>query len=646
MSNRICALNSSCSSPTADANVDCQSNRERGNTCVDQREEDQLAVRGRDSISLALAKYEIAPDHGTLSANSLSGLSDSKCMSRAQFVTRVEDLPVKPFGTQTQHVAGLRDYEFNFSKTPSDRRMAPVFMVPSSSPPFLNHSFTSHTFPICLSERLGVAGGGGPLYITDAGMADLLYYPAVRDALEGIWPERLSSHEKLLESSSGEFRDFQSSPRYPRPPAPDPSDPCAQQPDPRDIPFGMGFHPDGVSSVRGVLDRINLGQSADFGVLEAWLPREYEPTVSVQTMREMLLPYWMEKKTLTWTDAATHIDFEIEPVPGAFWYTKPMGYYYMAILNAIVTLHSYADIVDELPVGPTACRVSSESLRTFIEDANWSVVIREPHGDLPPYEMWIEVDMQGAVVASRRRDAPPNGWANAYQNPISHTIHFGEKMKVSGALADYYFWWAHRLLGYSIDCQSLRHLVLALFCARCAMAEIGENCNLLMHEMMHFHEFGGGGHCTHSGDPKDCCNDTVPHGFSHLLWAKMGLPLPHMPDRTNTDRSGGRFSSNEWNWEFTGSNYSLNGSHCSVVRPAHDLRIDWSIARDCATGATSGYEVYRENGPDCIPTAPGGGGGGGGGGKDPGYPPGVDPGGPTLIDLPEIYLDGARVWVV
>lgn len=122
-------------------------------------------------------------------------------------------------------------------------------------------------------------------------------------------------------------------------------------------------------------------------------------------------------------------------------------------------------------------------------------------------------------------------------------------MQLTAALADYYFWWAHRLYDWAesgnagSDEDAVRFL--AKWCARAALAEIVDIAGLLVHEITHLGHFVDSlwecradqvGLLLPTRYLKCACfmNSWI---FRARVTADLALPLPLLPD-TSSGESG------------------------------------------------------------------------------------------------------------
>lgn len=272
------------------------------------------------------------------------------------------------------------------------------------------------------------------------------------------------------------------------------------------------------------------------GRLLASLPIDFEPTSDHSEFLNAVLPRWWSKISSfdedLW-DIADAVYME-SALPRDGWLNRGLywqqsdGFLRRAIRYAIVTLYGWAFTCESIGLFQTAGQIDKDWIRSEMRN-NWRVDI----GPLCDYSKdLIRIEGQGGVAVRRT-------WQGGFigMTPLGATT-LNDGVHLNAALADYYFWWAHRLFDYIREGRSTNELAdgyVMVCCARAALAEIAEISALLMHEISHWsaHPYTlaeCAGVDLFSNGRLECCHFMMGwfHGFR--VAADCGLPLAMFPD--------------------------------------------------------------------------------------------------------------------
>lgn len=197
------------------------------------------------------------------------------------------------------------------------------------------------------------------------------------------------------------------------------------------------------------------------------------------------------------------------------------------------------------------------------------------------------------------------GAAGEYWPPTRAVVACHYSMEEAVA-ADYYLWWARRLLEHGQLKCSPWHVFMAVVCARCWLSEVIQFASLILHEVAHadndyinsLNPFSGnawGAHCGYG-----CCQDHFQGHFKHRFWALFGAPKAYFQYGSG---SGNRVRmGDEW---WTGApeggsggceSFSCDGYHCSTLQLNHYVTIPMSLGASCSADPSHEYEY---GGPKC-----------------------------------------------
>ncbi len=398
---------------------------------------------------------------------------------------------------------------------------------------------------------------------------------------------------------------------------------------------------------------IHLGFSDELNMdLVASVPYGYMPANEKEEMLAEFLPQWFDNvgplsESLSMVKKCIKYNDDLK-IPGLFW-DSGYGYYYKAIQYALATLYEYASLAEGPELFQDSCGITADSIREQIEDKKrW---VDPKLSFCPTYGAEVRVESNGKVRPEYTGTTPVVDIDVSFEwcgfgpdcDTISidfeasflamtpgDTIYLCDYLKMQAALADYYFWWAHRLHSYArVEGKAtLTDYLVGMYCARCALSEIVEIAALIVHEFGHI--TGSKFHC-YTGDKQfDCCQWVVQSIFRNRMLAKLGLPSPHFvtnsyygpyQDRdlesTGSATIGNRlqFNASAYTWEsIEGAFQERSGNDCGgalpyelTVRATHDsilrdidrtVEIEWTLPghNECSSdlSQTAGVEVYPE----------------------------------------------------
>ncbi len=375
------------------------------------------------------------------------------------------------------------------------------------------------------------------------------------------------------------------------------------------------------------------------GRLLATVPLDFEPTSSHNEFLSVMLPRWWNKigdfDEDVWQISSDV--FMASALPrkewlnrGLYWQTDD-GFLFRAVRYAIATLYAWAFTCESIGVFQKGCKIDKDWIRSEMRNG-WRVDL----GDMCSYDRdLIRVEGMGGLAVRRT-------WRGAYTGitPMGAST-LNDEVQLNAALADYHFWWAHRLydqIAAGKSTNTFADLWVCMCCARAGLAEIAEISALLMHEISHWAgwrftlaecsglDLGGTGKL-------ECCHFQMGwfHGFR--VTADCGLPLSMFPnlgqdqfDTTGrvveyanrgsavfpTDNLGNQrerfdFDLHEtWNYladcdgpTDCGATTSLpSGSFmaCAQGEPwslDHSLTVSWDYPSECAAAATAGSQSFN-----------------------------------------------------
>lgn len=412
-----------------------------------------------------------------------------------------------------------------------------------------------------------------------------------------------ASHSKTVRAQKGPFLESSSS-RIRREVAPAPSvSTMGRESVAGPLPCSGG---DGATSVtprtrRSLAGRswIDLGPSPT-GNLRACVPASFVPTVSKGAMKEAFIPDWLAMcapgGTSDWAMANRSIHWSSDPVHGLFW-DDGYGFYHRALLHAVLTLYGYRGTAASFSRMSETCKLDAEFIRRKVDRGDkWIKSGSDWCPDIP--EASLSISEFGQVTATRTK----GGFVAWAYGKVRLCDRFYE---VEAALADYYFYWAHRLYAWVVEGHGTsRDLVVGYFCARAALSELVELSGIILHEAAHLS--GSYFHCDPkiaeaiegfpsailsaetAGDlaeaifgaivallfyltgvvglgaaaaygliaglladaadvgdtesgPQDCCQFGLGRSFRWKVWARLGAPPAQMRFEAEADRGGDRF---------------------------------------------------------------------------------------------------------
>jgi hypothetical protein len=274
-------------------------------------------------------------------------------------------------------------------------------------------------------------------------------------------------------------------------------------------------------------------------------------------------------------------------VPGLFW-DDGLGYAHRALQHAVVLIHTYSDFVQE--IREWSCNYDARELRARLEDGRLNLYVLGQGGR-------SGVIRQGTNGFLRSERVAPDYIAYTYWG----NIHFTSWFRLHAALADLYFWWAWRCLGYAQEVSgSELDTVVGMCAARAAMAEIAFIASVIVHE--YGHVTGSLYHCNNAFAQQDCCQDFGEWIFLNRVGAELALPEPHHPC-INTFSHRGKTGKNRFLLRGAWSTQTCNGSsgtnwgpdscadakatftHEDLWTTGHGLSLSYHIPEGCTRNA-------------------------------------------------------------
>lgn len=347
--------------------------------------------------------------------------------------------------------------------------------------------------------------------------------------------------------------------------------------------------PDDIATLAAA-ESINLGAMGSLSLISN-IPCNYVPSISKDEMKETYLSVFMDSKTLGWDVAHSNVrgSFHQDKVMGLFW-DDGWGYAHRAILHAIVLLHTFADFGVDVHNGK--CNYDALQLRERIEAGTFPLDIMDTGGQPGT----ITQDATGFVTSFMNELPPRVAWT------YFGVMHFNTTIRLEAALADVYFWWAWRCLGYYQDYGNFIDLLTGLACARAGMAEIVDIAGNMLHEWGHV--VGPSYHCYSPFSGRDCCQYFLDWSFKNRSMAAMCVPESHhfnwhsgnsFSDTGVTDRFDGRFEPYSLPTYHGSPESNLSSSDCSEADATftheslwvfdHDVTLVLTIPDGCASGS-------------------------------------------------------------
>lgn len=317
-------------------------------------------------------------------------------------------------------------------------------------------------------------------------------------------------------------------------------------------PTGMSVLSRNVAQL-GSICKISFGPSSrwpSLPELEYSLDPDYTRTASKKEVWSSFIPQWVARRRIKLSDAGLLVA-DTSGYPGLFWTDD---FLVGAVKFALVTLHSYADFATDPTSFAAPCGVDAASrIRDPIANGGWTWTDKrfpwdldlEQEATLSCWAVWLHsahcqsgaegtiVVNDGQVTASfpdlSSRGAVSPGWFVSVL-PLLDKVWLTwtglcEITWMNAALADYFFWWASRLLAWHQDSGDPDAHRMASVCVRAAMAEISELAGLLLHELTHstgtlWTEDVEGDLCL------NCCHYMLNVVLRDRLMAEFGAPPP------------------------------------------------------------------------------------------------------------------------
>lgn len=364
-----------------------------------------------------------------------------------------------------------------------------------------------------------------------------------------------------------------------------------------------------------------------------------DDSVGMPAVRELFFGEWERLRDPDWSVVSDLVDIEARERIEGLNATDAEGPYFKAAVYALSLLDTFAELFER----PFASRmkVSAAAFRDDVRNHRFRVHLGSSafcnEAELPVIRVgpadpsrWSVFDMRAGNVRAA------NLGEGSYPGPEAYAlfdIYLCNVFGVNASLADYYFWWARRLLTKSYTCRSLAatwYFVLAWCAAKAALAEIVEMAGTIIHEYGHI-KTGGGDHCLAAFDVKlSCATYLYSDAFQHGVRARLALPraqlvagyavdpyskwdLLELPDPSESVAAGrglGRFdykNRDDWWFGFTGSSpgdlecqpFAVQGLHCRFWSVDHGVTWSYSLPKETCVesrGELSGSELI---GPRC-----------------------------------------------
>jgi hypothetical protein len=370
-----------------------------------------------------------------------------------------------------------------------------------------------------------------------------------------------------------------------------------------------------------VATKLNLGEDDSGGQLAVEVPYGYTPSTSKTEMISTFLGAWagclhpdsaawaskvidrgtraqLPSGTLTgpmdwledvWSSATSLGENAFlghglgDSIPGLFW---TEDYLNGALVMAVQTAHAFAPMLGLMaPEAAAAGGYRSGALVresiSFEPNAVTGVQKRILIRDAPyiaPQVGSIKIDDDGFVELF----SPGDKYAFAFLD----AVWLFQPCRDIAAIADYMFWWAHRLHSMALETNESRYKDVGLLAAKCGLAQIVQLASLIVHEFGHLAGELSAYHCTHD----EACNQYIAqYTFQHAVRALLGVPdgqsgkrafsgdslhATHL--RKPPDCNGS---------EFVAEHDGTSSGHASSGRPiylgSHDLALEVTISVAC-----------------------------------------------------------------
>ncbi|MFT4627296.1 MAG: hypothetical protein ACI8PZ_005978 [Myxococcota bacterium] len=215
-------------------------------------------------------------------------------------------------------------------------------------------------------------------------------------------------------------------------------------------------------------------------------------------------------------------------------------------------------------------------------------------------------DLDGDASAFFTTGEPPSGVfqrVGLVNLDLSSRVTFCLGPTLRAAQADFYFWWARRLLFWARRCASPWYAFMAVLAARTALRGVVDLASTLLHEYAHGSAPNLGGsyrdHCT----DRACCYDRAEEMFKERLVAELALPRGDSNPSPFVD---------EWDVRNAGgprsrcgdkSGFSVIAKHCNVFKQGHFLETSVATPTSCLAGSALASDSVRAFGApaDCPP---------------------------------------------
>lgn len=264
--------------------------------------------------------------------------------------------------------------------------------------------------------------------------------------------------------------------------------------------------------------------------LKACVPKGYMAETSKDDMLKEFARPFHDRMSDDWEALhANFINFSQKTTLGLYW-DDGWGFMHRAVLYALNMLQAHPlEDLDLFPnITPHCAYDSMVNKRSFTE------LIRR--GELPlscePAPLGFAtptmcITHKGNGFVEVARLDPGGGYTLA---AVVTAIGLWDAVRIHAALADYYFWWAHRLHSYHhLESGSVEMWATGMAAARAALAEIAAIAGLIVHEAGHL--AGTAAHCQDrfivAVSANQCCHEEARFIWQASASAKFGLPVNH-----------------------------------------------------------------------------------------------------------------------
>jgi hypothetical protein len=210
------------------------------------------------------------------------------------------------------------------------------------------------------------------------------------------------------------------------------------------------------------------------------------------------------------------------PIPGLFW---TEDYLNGALVMAVQTVYAFAPLLQLM--APEAAAVGAYRGGAMLREQiaglpNAATGVKSPRATITDAPV-VYPDL-GGITVGPGGEVKLSSTAATYAYAIANSVRILPPFRHRAALADYLFWWAHRLHSLAVEQNDPKYKDLGLLAAKCALTEIVELASWIAHEMGHLEGDHAAWHCT-AGNA--CQQYIAQYTFAAATRALLGLPQPH-----------------------------------------------------------------------------------------------------------------------